>query len=335
MITRRQLLFALPLLGGALGSVAQLPKAASTRHIGLLYDGVSADTEEFEKDFSDEMRRRGWAGDKNIAVERVYARGDSALLARLAEDLTSKRVDVILALGNGAPVAAARATRTIPIVFVENAWPLERGLIDSYARPGRNVTGFAFSTGVEATTKRLDYLRQLVPSATRISWTASPALFSLETVSGSPYDMARVFEEAGTKNGFRSRFHPVSDWGNLDRLFEEIIASSAQALVPILVPQSAIARYLALALRHRLPTAFYLRAHAQAGGLLAYGQPESDEMTNAARAADYVDRILRGAKPEIIPVYRPDRYQLVINGKTAKMLGIAIPRSMGSLAEVI
>jgi putative ABC transport system substrate-binding protein len=335
LTTRRQLLFALPLLGAALRSGAQLPKAAAKKRIGLLYEVAATETEEFEKGFWDEMRRRGWSVDKNVAVERAHAHGDSALLARLAEDLKSKRVDVILAGGNSASVVAARATQTIPIVFLETAWPLERGLIDSYARPGRNVTGTAFSTGVEATTKRLDYLRQLVPSATRVSWTASPAFFSLETVSGSPYDMAGVFEEAGAKSGFRSRFHPVPDWGNLDRLFEEIIASSAQALVPIVVPQSAIARYVALALRHRLPSAFYLRQHAQAGGLLAYGQPESDEIVTAIRAADYVDRILRGAKPEVIPVYRPDRYQLVINGNTAKTLGIAIPRSLGSLAEVI
>ena len=240
MTTRREALLALPLLCGAVRVSAQTSRPSGQRRIALLNDDTSAELEDVEKTFLPAMSRLGWVRDKNIAVERAFADGDSARLARLVEELIRKRVEVIVARGNNAPLAVARATRTVPIVFVGTFWPLERGLIDSYARPGRNVTGVAGSTGIEAMTKRIDYLRQVAPSATHLSWTALPDFFLLETVSGSDYNLIPALERAAKERGFVSRFHEVRDGQDLDRLFGEIMASSAQALMALPMPHSAI-----------------------------------------------------------------------------------------------
>jgi putative ABC transport system substrate-binding protein len=274
------------------------------------------------------MSRLGWVRDKSLAVERAFADRDGARLARLVDELIRKHVEVVLAVGQSAPTAVARATRAIPIVFMESLWPLERGLIDSYARPGRNVTGIAASIGVEATTKRLDFLREVVPSATRLSWTASPSYFSLETVSGRGYNMIPVLEGAAKERGFESRFHEVRDGQNLDRLFGEIIASSAQALMSVPMPSTAVSGYMVLAIGHRLPSASFNREYVQAGCLIGYGSPDLGSEATAMRSAEYVDRILRGARPEDMPVYTPDKYELVINLKTARALGLTIPQSL-------
>ena len=335
MTTRREALLALPLLCGALRAGAQTSRPSAQRRIAFLYGGTSVDTEDLEKNFLAAMSRLGWVRDKNLAVERAFADRDGARLAKLVEELIRKHVEVILAIGSNAPTAVARATRTIPIVFVATHWPLERGLIDSYARPGRNVTGIAGSTGVEATTKRLDFLRQVVPSATRLSWTASSSFLSLETVSGGPHNMIPVLEGAAKERGFESRFHDMRDGQNLDRLFGEIMASSAQALMSMPMPPSAVKGYTVLATRHRLPSACFYTEYVQAGCLLAYGTPDSEDESTAMRSAEYVDHILRGARPDDMPVYRPDKYELVINLETAKALGLAIPQSLMLRADKV
>jgi len=328
LTTRREALLALPLLCGALRAGAQTSRPSAQRRIAFLYGGTSADTEDLEKNFFAAMSRLGWVRDKNVVVERAFADRDGARLASLAEELIRKHVEIILAVGQSAPTAVARATRTIPVVFVNSFWPLERGLIDSYSRPGRNVTGIAASIGIEATTKRLDFLRQVVPSATRLSWTASPFYFSLDTVSDRGYNMIPVLERAAKERGFESRFHEVVEGQNLDRLFGEIMASSAQALVSMGMPNSAVSGYTLLALRNRLPSAAFYREFVEAGCLLSYGTPDSVEESAAMRSAEYVDRILRGARPDDMPVYTPDKYELVINLKTAKALGLTIPQAL-------
>ena len=328
MTTRREAMLALPLLCGALRARAQTSRPSAQRRIAFLYGGTSADTEGLEKDFLAAMSRLGWVRDKNFAVERAFADRDAARLARLVEELIRMHVEVVLALGQSAPTAVARATRTVPIVFVGNFLPLEQGLIDSYARPGRNVTGIAGSIGIEATTKRLDFLREVVPAATRLSWTASPFYLSLDTVSGGGYNIIPVLEAAAKERGFESRFHEVGDGQNLDRLFGEIMASSAQALVSMGMPKSAVSGYTLLALRNRLPSATFCREYVEAGCLISYGTPDSEDELSAMRSAEYVDRILRGARPNDMPVYTPDKYELVINLKTASALGLTIPQSL-------
>jgi len=313
---------------GALRAGAQTSRPSAHRRIAFLYGGIPADTENLEKNFFAAMSRLGWVRDKNVVVERAFADRDSARLASLAEELIRKHVEVILAVGQSAPTAVARATQTIPVVFVNSFWPLERGLIDSYGRPGRNVTGIAASNGIEATTKRLDFLRQVVPSATRLSWTGYPFYFSLATVSGSDYNMIPVLERAAKERGFESRFYEVADGRNLDRLFGEIMASSANAIVSMGMSNSAVSGYALLALRNRLPSAAFFREFVEAGCLLSYGTPDSEDESSAIRSAEYVDRILRGARPANMSIYTPDKYELVINLKTATALGLTIPQSL-------
>ncbi len=305
-------------------------KAGSKKRIGLLYGGSPSEVEDLEKPIWTTIQRLGWIGDENLFVERAFADGDAGVLKHLAETLVSKHVDLILAVGNSAPLAAARATQMIPIVFVNTLLPLERGLIDSYARPGRNATGVALYTDLEVTTKRLDFLKQIVPFATRLSWTALAAYFSLETVSGHPRDMIPTYVRAARQAGFETRFHQVRQDQDLNRLFAEIVASSAQALMAALsgLPPDTVKSYIALALRHRLPTAFFDRGFVKAGGLLSYGLPHAEEQLNGVRCGEYVDRVLLGAAPGSIAVYRPDKYEFVINLNTAKELGLRLPQSL-------
>ncbi len=275
MTTRREALWALPLMAAALRAAAQTSKPGTSRRIALIYAGSPEELSDLEKNFFAAMNQLGWVRDKNLAVERAFGDGDDARLAKLVGELVRTQVEVIVALGQRAPTVAARATRTIPVVFVENFWPLERGLIDSYARPGRNVTGVAASIGIEATTKRLDYLRQVVPSATRLSWTSVPSYFAVETVSGNGYNVIPVLQSAAKERGFESRFHEVREGQNLDRLFGEIVVASAQALMSFPMPPSAVSSYVDLAIRHRLPSAVFTREYVQAGCLLSYGTPDA------------------------------------------------------------
>jgi len=335
MTTRRKALLALPLLCSPLFARAQKSQKAAQRRLGILYAGSSDDITAQLDAFVAEMGRRGWFDNENIVINTAFAKYDAARLTPLVEDLVRNRTEIIVTFGQAAPVAAARATATIPIVFVDNTWPLERGLIDSYARPGRNATGIALSTGIEATTKRLDFLREIVPSATRLAWTGSSTFLFLETVSGAQHIMIPALTAAAKERGFESRIHEVRDWQNLEPLFKEIAAASAQALMSLPVPRTAIRRFTELATRYRLPTAYFDRENVEAGGLLSYGTPESESLANAARAAEYVDRILRGAKAANLAVYTPDRYELVINLKTARALGVAVPQSLLLRAQAV
>ena len=214
---------------------------------------------------------------------------------------------------------------------------MEQRLIESYARPGRNVTGIAGSAGGEVSLKRVDFLRQVVPSGKRLSWIWPAQFFSLPTVSGDPANMVPVLEAAARKIGFETRFHSLSNELILDGLFGDIAAWRADAVNAWLPtePPSISRKFAEFALLHRLPTAFFDRTHVEAGALISYGTPASDFEPSVDRWAEYVDRILRGARPGDLPVEQPRRYELVINMKTARALGIIIPQSLRVQAELI
>ena len=164
--TRRDVLIALPLLCTGSRVQAYAPKVGRARRIGLLGPDNPTYVAEFERPFLSALRKAGWTEGANLVVARAYA--DGADLAGRAEDLVRQRVDVVVCLAQ-ASVVAARATRTVPIVFGDVLWPIEAGLIDSFARPGRNATGVASYTGIEITTKRLEYLRQIAREAKRLA----------------------------------------------------------------------------------------------------------------------------------------------------------------------
>ena len=275
------------------------------------------------------MRQKGWILGENLLREATYTDGRFDDLARLAEKLVRKRVDVILTFDDQTTVAVARATRTIPIVFVGSAFLVERGLIDSDARPGRNVTGVTIYPGSEIGYKRLGFLREPVPTAKRLSWIADTSWYSLETVAGGRFDLPAVLEADAKRLGFETRFHVFRTPQDVDVVFGDIVAWRAQAVLAYDLPASARPHVAELLLRHRLPSAFYVRENVEAGGLLSYGaaaRTESGYFT--ARLADYIDRILRGTPPAELPVERQRRYELVLNMKTANALGLTIPQSL-------
>lgn len=322
------------MLGAVCDTVAQARKSGAPRRIGMLQLGARSETLEDERAFWKAMAGIGWNVDGSVVVERGYADGDRARLAALAAELVRKRVDLILTFGQAAPVAAARASQAIPIVFFGALWPKEQGLIDSFDRPARNATGIASYTGIEVTTKRLEFLREIVPAAKRLSWVWPSSFLALETVSGHRVDRMPMLVSAGRQLGFESRFHALEDGRTLESIFAEIVAWGGQAITG--ASNFAVREFADLALRHRLPSGFLDRENVVAGCLLSYGVTEAEWASLAGRRlADYVDRILRGTRPGDLPVEQPSSYELVINRKTAQALGLAIPQSLLQRANEI
>ena len=341
MSTRRDALALLPSLLIASHARGQPKKQARLKTLGELSlhpgpenpdPGKPLEGESF---FWDELNKKGWVLGDNIVIERVYANWKVARLGGLAADLVRRRVDVILCNDETAMVAAARATRSIPILFNGALMPVEQGFIESYSRPGRNLTGTAQHAGIEVATKRLEFLRAVV-SGRRLSWLWSGDTRFVETVAGGRLDQAEIYERAAARLGFEPRIHLVPTPDAIDRVFEDITAWKAQALtgggfqvfeVRDRVAEFAVRKGLALATNHR--------AIVEAGGLLSYGPPPSERVLQGRRYIDYLDRILRGAKPSELPVIQPSRYELVVNMKTAKTLGLTIPRSVLERADEV
>lgn len=336
MTTRREALIALPVLGGVPQLRAQTGKSGPLKRIGILALSEPKDLTGLERLFWVSLSKKGWLLDVNIVVERVYAHWKVEGLAGLAQELIRKRVDLILTAGPEATLAAARATRTIPIVFSGVLWPIEQGLIASYARPGRNLTGYTFFAGAEVVHKRLEFLREIVPAAKRLSWLWPEDYFFPETVTGVHLDMAPAIKAAAARLSFDTKFHTIRSPGDIEQVFRGIVDSRAQAVTAgggqVFEARD---RFAELALRHRLPSVFSTRVNVEAGGLLSYGVPDVEYSTLTSRSADNVDAILRGASPAGIAVEQPSRYELVVNMQTAKALGLTIPRPVLMRADEV
>ena len=320
-----------PLALGAIGAqfpvLAQAPRANFARKIGTLEFGADEATPVPQRPVSVALRKLGWIEGENLTIERRYAEFKHERLAGLAEDLVSKRVDLILSGGPAATMAAARATRTIPVVFAGAVSPVEVGLIDSLARPGRNLTGYTFSTGIEVSIKRLQFLREVAPKARRLAWVLSPT--AVETVAGGLFDETPLIESAAKSLNFELRLYITRRMEDVDTALAEIARWGAQALsAGGQYADPARQRIAEFALQHRLPSAFIFRRNVEAGGLLSYGLLEAEFMRMNFRNMEYIDRILRGASPADLPVEQPNKYELLINLKTAKALGLTIPQSL-------
>ena len=314
--------------GGSLGVRAQSVSSAQVRTLGLLSLATAKDAERFwMPGLRAKLAALGWVEGRNLVIERAFADFQPQRLPALAQELIRKRVDLIWTSLPDATIAAARATRTIPIVFISVAWPVEQGLIDSYARPGRNVTGVATYTGLEVSTKRLEFLKALAPNLTRLSWILGSA--SEPTVDGAGFDIRPVLEQAARSLGYEVRFHFVRSLDDLEAIFADMLAWRAQALAVAATPALFLAteRITAFALSHRLPSAALIPTFVEAGGLLSYHA--ADQLNaSALRSAEYVDRIFRGARPADLPVDQPSSYELVLNLKTARALGLRVPQSV-------
>lgn len=270
------------------------------------------------------FKQLGWVVGKNLVVERPEHPAAEAALPAMAEELVRKRVDAIWAIGPEAALAAARATRTIPIVFWGVPYPVEQGLIQSFGRPGRNVTGVAFFAGEELVTKVLEVFRQIAPESTRIAALVTPSAGG--TVDGGQY-RAQLIVPAAQSLGFDYRTYSVSNAQQIDAALVEALNAGAQGIAAYGTTTTFRERYriAGFANRHRLVSGSTQERFVEAGCLFSYG---ANTQKTALQTMGYVDKVLRGANPADLPVELPERYELAVNLGTAKALGLTVPRDV-------
>jgi putative ABC transport system substrate-binding protein len=305
--------------------IARAQPAVNVRRIGTLSPGEPDSPAEIQQT-SSVLAKRGWIERKNLVVERRYARGSPELLHPLAEELVRLRVELIVTWGTAATRAARSATNTIPIVFWSVGDPVGAGLVASLARPGGNVTGYSIASP-EVDAKRVAILREWLPSLQHVG--------VLENSSNPYFRAARNgLEQACQLLGIQPIFVEVASAGEIAAAVAEVARRGAQGL---LVPPDTLfsenqQEIMQAALRHRLPTTVSRLYVRETGALVSYAPIESD---HDERAAAFIDRILRGAKPAELPVEQPTRFELIINLKTAKALGITVPPNLLARAHEV
>ena len=308
---RRQLLLAAGVLW-MVPTVARAQKATKPYRIGLL-------ALEPDEILRQSLRDLGYVEGRDFILEFRDTAGSTERDNELSLDLVRHNVDVIVASYPSAVMSAKRATATIPIVMMNTPDPVQLGLVASLARPGGNITGLTTLT-VDVSVKQLEFLREAVPRASRIAVLWNPdnpwhplAVKRLQARSGSFGLQLQVLEVRGPDA--------------IDRAFSAMTAERAQAVLVLADPMLFVhrQRLADLALKYRLPMMGNVRAYTGAGSLLSYWADRTDL---SRRAASYVDRILKGAKPGDLPIEQPTKFELVINLKTAKMLGVTIPQSV-------
>jgi putative ABC transport system substrate-binding protein len=311
-------------LGGLVGSLGLLAapllaqQAGKVRRIGYLSSGPSSSP--FPEEFRKALLELGWVEGQNVAIEIRFAESRFERLPGLVAELLRLKPDVIVAQPTPAAQAVQSATTTIPIVMVNAGDPVRLGLVASLARPGGNVTGTAWSVGLESITKGMQLFKEAIPKLTSVAVLSNPA-------NPGTADVIADLNEAARLLGVQLLPVEVRSSGELDAAFATMMKGLAQALLVVLdtLFVQNRARLAALALQNRLPSMHSARESVVAGGMMSYG-PSLTEGTR--RAALYVDRILKGAKPGDLPIEQPTKFELVINQKTAKALGLAIPPSL-------
>jgi putative ABC transport system substrate-binding protein len=308
------------LLGG--GAVAW-PLAARAQQSGKLptvgFLGSATPSAESQRvtAFVQRLRELGWIENRTVAIEYRWGEGRDERFAEIAAEFVRLKVDLIVAPTTSPAIAAKQATSTIPIVFVGAGDPVATGLVPSLARPGGNVTGLALQSP-DTSAKRLELLREVVPNLRRLAIMGNV---------GNPAPVLEMGEAqaAASKLGLEVIISEIRRAEDIAPVFDAL-SSRAQALYVAgdpLVNTNRI-RVITLALGARLPTMYGIRDYVEAGGLMSYGANIVDQHR---RAADYVDKILRGAKPGDLPVEQPTKFDLLINLTTAKALGLTIPES--------
>ena len=315
------------------GSILAAPFAAEAQPAGKVYrvgyftaGSVTANPRVLEA-FRQGLRDHGWVEGQNIVIEYRSAEGRFDRLPDLAAELVRLKVDVIAATPTPAALAAKNATGTVPIVGVSLTEPVELGLVASLARPGGNVTGVSYSVGADIFGKDLELLKEVVPKVRRVAVLSNP---------DSPAQRITIGNIKGTARslGVQLLLLEARAPGDFDGAFAAMAREHVGALLvvtdPMFIPHRA--RLADLVAKNRLPSIFTQRADVEAGGLMSYG-PNFPDMYR--RAAGYVDKILRGAKPADLPVEQPTKFELVINLKTAKTLGLTIPPSVLGRADQV
>jgi putative ABC transport system substrate-binding protein len=300
----------------------QEQKAGKVHRIGLLRAAPWPKT--WIEAFQQGLRERGYVDGQNVVIESRFTDGSVDQLPQLAEELVRLTVDVIVASAAPPALAAKKVTTSVPIVFV-NVWdPVELGLVPSLARPGGNITGLAFSSA-DLLGKRLELLREFVPKLRRVA---------MLWHSDNPGNLVQLkgAELAARTLGMQFERVPVRGTDDFDSGFKAMRGADGllQADAPLFNAHRA--RLVELAARSRLPAIYGFREMVEAGGLMSYGPHIPDQNR---RAATYVDKILKGAKPADLPVEQPTKFELVINGRTAKALGLTIPPVLLRLADQV
>jgi putative tryptophan/tyrosine transport system substrate-binding protein len=319
------------LLGGAAAwpFAAEAQQAERLPRIGFLGPSTYSAVGPLVAAFVQRLRDLGWVEGRSVVIEYYWAEGHDERISEIAYELVGRKLDVIVTHGNVAVAAAKRATSDIPIVFATANDPLGGGLVASLARPGGNVTGLSLQqTGTAG--KRLALLREVIPSLQQL------AIMANAGNSGSVLEMREV-EAAAHTLGFevatiaiRRPEDIIPAFGDIKGRADALYVSGDALLNALLTSQQFDIN--AFAVSAKLPTMFNQRAMAEAGGLMSYG-PSFPGLFR--RAAEFVDKILRGAKPGDIPVEQPTEFEFVVNLKTAKALGLTVPLTLQAIADEV
>jgi putative ABC transport system substrate-binding protein len=320
------------LCGLTLGTLAaplavKAQQAVKLQQIGYLDQGSADRNRPYLDGLRRGLRELGWLEGQNIAIEARFAEGKTDHLATLAAELVRLKMDVIVTFTTPAALAAKQATATIPIVIGAAADPVGSGIVASFARPGGNITGWTH-LGLELRAKYLELLKEAVPAATRfgVLWNPSNQVHkpSLKVIEGAAQRLKAELHLAG-----------VQDPKESEPTISALVGKGVQGLVVfpdgMFLAQTPL--IVALVARNRLPAIYGPREYVEAGGLMAYGANFAEMYRQVG--ASFVDKILRGAKPANLPVSQPTQFELVINAKTAKALGLTIPQSILVRADQI
>jgi putative ABC transport system substrate-binding protein len=306
------------LVAVTLGAEAQRP--TNVPRIGFLSAADPKSAFGLVEAFRQGLREHGYVEGSNIAIEYRWAEGRFDRLPDLAAELIRHKVDIMVAAVTQASLAAKKSTTTTPIVMVATGDPVGAGLVASLGRPGGNITGTS-SASPETAGKSLQFLREIAPKARRVAvlWNPANPVFQAQ--------MVRETEAAARSSGLELRMFQARDAKEIDAAFATMATERVEVLNVLIDPvlNAHGTRIATLATKNRLPSVSGMRVYAEAGGLMAYG-PSFPDLYR--RAAVYVDKILKGAKPADLPVEQPTKFELIINMKTAKALSITIPPSL-------
>jgi ABC-type uncharacterized transport system substrate-binding protein len=329
--TRPRLVMALAALLALFPPVPAQPAAGRMPTVGVLWGGPITFAKPYIDAGLEALRELGWVEGQNIIIEYRFAPPAAtteaerrAALTANAEDLARLKVDVIVAAADPAVEAARRATSTIPIVMLAVGDAVATGFVSSLARPGGNITGLG-ALSVELSGKRLELLKQIVPRATRVAVLWNPA---------NPAGILgfREIEGAARRLGVTLQSLPVRSATEIQPAFGAVAQERAEGLIVVTDPLTWTTRrqIVELAAKHRVPAAYELREYVDLGGFASYG-PSLTSMSR--RVAVFVDKILKGAKPAVLPVELPTQFEMVVNLKTAAALGLTIPQSVTLRAD--
>jgi putative ABC transport system substrate-binding protein len=312
-------IFAIALIFVVGGAVAAAQEPTKTARVGFLAQVSSSVISARIDAFRQGLRDLGYVEGKNIFIERRFSDGKADRLPGLAAELVRLKVDVIVSGGSTATRAAKEATSTIPIVMSQDNDPVGNGFVASLARPGGNITGLA-TLGSELSGKRLELLKEIVPKVSRVVVVGS------STNPGNTQSLKET-EIAAKAFGVTLHYADVLGATDIDAAFQDAKKGHAEAVLVLASPvlNSRRTQLVELALNSRLPAIYDRREFSEIGGLLSYGTSVSEL---DRRAATYVDKILKGAKPGDLPVEQPTKFELVINLKTAKQIGLTIPQKV-------